>query len=108
GLRMGGAWTATASPSPKPATAVLMPTTRPAESARAPPELPGLRAASVWMTSSMSRMRRPPRAGGGGDRPPDGAAPAAGPGAGQAERVAHGDDELADPQRVRVAERGGR
>jgi hypothetical protein len=29
--------------------AVLMPTSRPAMSTRAPPELPGLMAASVWM-----------------------------------------------------------
>ena len=36
---------------------------RPVESARAPPELPGLRAASVWMTSSISRVRRPSRTG---------------------------------------------
>ena len=46
-----------------PATAVLMPTTRPRESARAPPELPGLSAASVWITSSMSRAVLRPRAG---------------------------------------------
>ena len=55
--------TGTASPRPIPATAVLMPTTRPRESASAPPELPGLRAASVWMTSSMIRADRRPRAG---------------------------------------------
>src|SRR5579862_2449982 len=41
--------------------AVLMPTTRPRESASAPPELPGLRAASVWMTFSTSRLERPSR-----------------------------------------------
>ena len=49
----------TARPSPKPATAVLTPTTRARLSARAPPELPGLRAASVWMTSSTTRRARP-------------------------------------------------
>ncbi len=45
----------TASPRPTPATAVLTPTIRPALSASTPPELPGLRAASVWITSSMTR-----------------------------------------------------
>src|ERR671915_224845 len=52
----------TARPRPTPATAVLMPITRPRESDSAPPELPGLRAASVWMTLS---MMRPPRRGRG-------------------------------------------
>ena len=51
----------TASPRPTPATAVLMPTTRPRESASAPPELPGLSAASVWMTFSTRRLVRPSR-----------------------------------------------
>ena len=46
-----------------PATAVLMPTTRPLASASAPPELPGLSAASVWMTSSIRRAVVRPRAG---------------------------------------------
>src|ERR1700761_1358083 len=59
--------TGTARPRPTPATAVLMPMTLASESARAPPELPGLRAASVWMTSSMSRA--PPRPPAGMDRP---------------------------------------
>ena len=40
---------------------MLIPTTRPVESASAPPELPGLRAASVWMTFSTSRLARPSR-----------------------------------------------
>jgi hypothetical protein len=44
-----------------------MPTTRDDESASAPPELPGLRAASVWMTSSTTRAVRPSRVG--SDRP---------------------------------------
>ena len=35
--------------------AVLTPITRPRESTSGPPELPGLSAASVWMTSSISR-----------------------------------------------------
>ena len=36
-------------------TAVLTPITSPRELTSGPPELPGLSAASVWMTSSMSR-----------------------------------------------------
>ena len=35
--------------------AVLMPITSPAEETSGPPELPGLRAASVWITSPISR-----------------------------------------------------
>ena len=57
----------TASPRPQPATAVLIPTTRDEESASAPPELPGLSAASVWITSSTTRAVRPSRVG--SDRP---------------------------------------
>ncbi len=45
----------TASPSPNPATAVLIPTTRARPSASAPPEFPGLSAASVWITFSTTR-----------------------------------------------------
>ena len=52
-----------ASPRPTPATAVLMPTTRPRPSTSAPPELPGLSAASVWMTSSTIRVVSPERVG---------------------------------------------
>src|SRR5579862_7233646 len=58
----------TASPRPMPATAVLMPTTRPRTSASAPPELPGLSAASVWITFSMVREAEPARAGERGAR----------------------------------------
>ena len=58
----------TARPSPMPAIAVLMPTTRPRPLASAPPELPGLRAASVWITFSMIRAGRRP-AGAGRARP---------------------------------------
>ena len=36
-------------------TAVLMPITWPEDATSGPPELPGLRAASVWITSSISR-----------------------------------------------------
>jgi hypothetical protein len=39
-------------------TAVLMPTTSPREETSGPPELPGLSAASVWITSSMRRPLR--------------------------------------------------
>jgi hypothetical protein len=46
-----------------PATAVLIPTTRPRPSARAPPELPGLSAASVWITLSTTRTLAPERVG---------------------------------------------
>ena len=39
--------------------AELMPITRPRLSTSGPPELPGLRATSVWMTFSISRPERP-------------------------------------------------
>src|ERR1700693_4050210 len=55
--------TGTAMPRPTPATAVLTPTTRPSPSASAPPELPGLSAASVWITFSTSRPADPARVG---------------------------------------------
>src|SRR5581483_6329509 len=48
----------TARPSPIPATAVLIPTTRARPSASAPPEFPGLSAASVWITLSTMRPAR--------------------------------------------------
>ena len=38
--------------------AVLMPTTSPAAVTSGPPELPGLSAASVWITLSISRPER--------------------------------------------------
>ncbi len=53
----------TARPSPTPATAVLIPTTWPWPSASAPPELPGFRAASVWMTFSTIRPAARERTG---------------------------------------------
>src|SRR6266542_508939 len=49
----------TARPSPTPATAVFTPTMRARPSTRAPPELPGFNAASVWMTLSTMRAARP-------------------------------------------------
>ena len=42
-------------PLPPVAICELMPITRPAASISGPPELPGLIAASVWMTSSISK-----------------------------------------------------
>ena len=57
----------TARPSPTPATAVFTPTTSPWPFTSAPPEFPGLSAASVWITLSMMRTSRPARAG--SDRP---------------------------------------
>jgi hypothetical protein len=42
---------------------VLIPTTRWRPSTSAPPLLPGLSAASVWITSSMIRVAAPARAG---------------------------------------------
>ena len=94
----------TARPRPTPATAVLIPTTRARESASAPPELPGLRAASVWMTSS-TRPGRP--TGAGRQRPAEAADHARGHRAAQAERAAHRDHQLADDQVVGLAQRGG-
>ena len=66
-IRRVVALTGTAIPTPIPATAVLIPTTRAWLSASAPPELPGLRAASVWITSSIRRTAAPLRVG--SDRP---------------------------------------
>ncbi len=57
----------TARPRPTPAIAVLTPTTWPSPSASAPPELPGFNAASVWITSSITRAT--PLARTGNERP---------------------------------------
>ena len=58
-----GALIGIASPRPTPATAVLTPTTSPRPLTSAPPELPGLSAASVWIRLSISRpLFRPPAA----------------------------------------------
>src|ERR1017187_5224328 len=66
-IRLVVALTGTARPTPAPATAVLMPTTRAWLSASPPPEFPGVSAASVWITSSISRAAEPLRVG--SDRP---------------------------------------
>ena len=94
-ITAGPASIGTASPSPTPATAVLIPTTRPRMSARAPPELPGFSAASVWITFSTSRLACPSRAA---QRAAEGADDTGCHGAVEAERVADRDDQLADPQ----------
>ena len=57
----------TARPSPTPATAVLIPITSARLFARAPPELPGFSAASVWITLSTTSVLFPDRVG--SDRP---------------------------------------
>ena len=55
---------ALASPPPLVAIAVEIPTTSPFPLASAPPELPGLMAASVWMASTSSRPSPPPSSSG--------------------------------------------
>ncbi len=101
-IRFVVAFTGTASPSPTPATAVLIPTTWPDESASAPPELPGFSAASVWITSSIIRAVVRPRAGMLRPRPlttPAVTLPA------KPERVPDRHHERAHPQRPGVAVR---
>ena len=70
--------------------AVLTPTTSPRELTRGPPELPGLRAASVWMTSSISRPLS------AAQRPAQGADHAGRHRRLEAEGVADGDGHLPD------------
>ena len=77
---------------------MLTPITSPRLSTSGPPELPGLRAASVWMMLSISRPRA--RA----ERPAEGADDAGGHRVLEAVRVADGDRELARPGWRRVAE----
>ena len=102
-IRWVVAVTGTARPRPTPATAVLTPTTRPRLSASAPPELPGLSAASVWITLSITRARAPgARRQGAAECRDD----ARGDRALEAVRVADRDHELADPQALGVAELG--
>ena len=80
-------------------TAVLMPTTSPREDTSGPPELPGLSAASVWITSSMSRplLER-------NERPSADTTPVVTVEF-EAERIADGDDQLAAFQTFGIAER---
>ena len=100
-IRRVAALIGTASPSPTPATAVLIPTTRPRPSASAPPEFPGLSAASVWITLSTTRTFAP---GAGRQRAAEGRDDAGRDRAGEAVRVADRDDELADAQPLCIAE----
>ena len=75
-----------------------MPITSPFALNRAPPELPGLIAASAWISWRSGRPL-PDRLR------PDAADDALSHAAFELERVADGDDELADPDLVGVAER---
>src|SRR2546423_1041563 len=79
-----------------------MPTTRPKESTRAPPELPGFSAASVWITLSIIRSVLPDRAG--TDRPLPGARSAQPPQVRGARRQAL--DHAGNRARVRVERLG--
>ena len=88
-----------------PATAVLTPTTRQALVTSAPPELPGFREASVWMTLSIVRTVSPARAG--SERPSAETTPAVTEPA-KPLRVADRDHELSHAQALGVAERRGR
>ena len=71
-----------------------MPISSPRRLSRAPPELPELMAASVWMKFSRFSMLRPLRA----ERADD----AGGDGLAEAERVADGQRIVTDPQLVGV------
>ena len=93
----------TASPSPTPATAVLIPTTLAELSTSAPPEFPGLSAASVWITLSMWRTVRPARAG---QRAAERRHDAGGDRAGEPVRVADRHHQLADAQLLGLASVG--
>ena len=99
-IRLVVAFMGTARPRPIPATAVLIPTTRPWASASAPPELPGL-SDGVGLDDVLDHPGR--RAAAGGHAAAERADDAGGHAAGQPERVAHGDHELADAQLVGVA-----
>ena len=101
---------------PLVAIAVLMPTTSPFVLTSAPPELPGLIAASVWIAPAIVaagwralvlalaervlRLRVGRLVDGAVERADD----AGGDRAVQAERAADGEDRVADLQRVAVAE----
>ena len=84
-------------PPPRVKIAVLMPTSWPSRSTSAPPELPGLIAASVWMND-----RSGPMPGcGARERRDD----AAGHGLADAERIADREHQIADLERIGIAER---
>ncbi len=83
-------------------TAVLTPTTSPRDDTSGPPELPGLSAASVWITSSISRPERARN-----ERPSAETTPVVTVEF-EPERVADGDHQLAAPEQLRIAERCGR
>ena len=76
--------------------AVLMPTTRPAMSTSAPPELPGLMAASVWMNTCASERVTRVRAERGDD--------AARHGLADAEGIADGEHHVAHLDGVGIGE----
>ena len=79
--------------------AVLMPITSLCDETSGPPELPGLSAASVWITSSIIRPVT------GAERPAERRDDAGGDRRFEAERVADRDDQLAAPQPLGIAER---
>ncbi len=93
--------TAKQMPCAPPMIAVLMPITAPFASTSAPPELPGLSAASVCTTSSI----KPPRLA--AHRAPQRGDHANGHGRLQTKRIADRDRKFADPQRVGIAQRRG-
>ena len=86
-------------PSPPVAICELTPITRPAASSSGPPELPGLIAASVWMTSSIAKPL------GRGDAALERGHDAGGERALEPERVADRDRRVADADGAGVAER---
>ena len=94
----------TASPRPMPATAVLIPTTRPSPSASAPPGVAGVQR-GVGLHDVLDQPLGAARAD--RQRAAERADDARGHAAAEAARVADGDDQLADPQVAGVAERGG-
>ena len=85
------------------AIAVLMPMTFPAASSSGPPELPGLIAASVWirLVSCLAVVGRDRAALGRHDPARDRVRV-------RAQRAADGDDQLADLERIGLADRRGR
>ena len=87
------------------AASVGMPMTSPDRLTSAPPLLPGLIAAEVWMAPVIVAPGEPAllRLG---DRTAERGDDAVGDAAGQAQRVAHGQHDLADPELRRVAELG--